>query len=227
MTTEFLKNLNLQFKNEQLLIQALTHKSYHYEKGSDSQGHNERLEFLGDSVLGLGLSQILMNEYPELNEGDLSKLRASLVNESILAEMAREHGFDQHLRLGKGEAVSGGAKKPRLLACVFEAFLGALFIDSGFDTTYEFIKKMFSERVHKINPQNPSNYDHKTQLQEKSQDLHRLTPTYVVIQETGPDHEKNFLVEVQIGNKTLAQGQGRSKKQAEQEAAKKALEEWK
>src|SRR5512135_3266560 len=125
--------LERSFRDEKLREQALTHKSFHNENPGLSTGHNERLEFLGDAVLDLALSDILMHELPEASEGELSKLRASLVNESVLAEISREFGFDRVLRLGRGEVQSQGAKKPRLLASVFEAFTGAIFLDCGFD----------------------------------------------------------------------------------------------
>lgn len=213
------------FRDPNLLTQALTHRSYHNENITQSVGHNERLEFLGDAVLDLALSDLLMTEFPHLSEGDLSKFRASLVNESELAKIALELKFDHHLRLGRGEINTGGAQKPRLLASVFEAYVGALYIDSGFQVTLDWLREVFVPRFVALNHEDRDR-DFKTRLQERAQELHHQTPTYELLKEQGPDHNKVFVVKVRLGTETLAEGEGRSKKQAEQEAARVALERW-
>ncbi len=216
-----------QFKDQQLLLQAFTHRSFHNEQGAQTpSGHNERLEFLGDAVLDLGLSDLLMRQLASSPEGDLSKIRASLVNERVLSELALEYGIDQRLRLGRGEAQSGGAQKPRLLSSAFEAYVGALYLDGGFDMAMKFIEESFSSRLQKIDPYQSFSEDYKTRLQELAQQSFRQTPTYELKSEEGPAHDRLFSVVVSLQGQGLASGQGRSKKQAEQEAARKALEAW-
>ncbi len=214
------------FRDPGLLNQALTHKSFHNENPTSSLGHNERLEFLGDAVLGLALSDLLMKRFPELSEGDLSKLRASLVNEAILAEISLEQKFDQNLKLGRGELQTGGAQKPRLLASVLEAFVGAIYLDSGFQSAFDFVVQTFSGRLESLAGQDAYARDYKTRLQELAQEQHRQAPVYSVVSEVGPDHDKTFEVAVQVAGKEIARGKGRSKKQAEQDAARAALEAW-
>ncbi len=225
MTTLNKADLLTKFKDASLLSQSLTHKSYHNENLSASDGHNERLEFLGDAVLDLALSDLLMREFPEASEGDLSKFRAGMVNESELAEIALELEFDHLMRLGRGELITGGALKPRLLASVFEAYIGGLYLDTGYETAHEFLKEVFVPRFASLRTESKDR-DFKTKLQERAQEQHRQTPTYELLQEEGPDHNKIFVVSVRLGIAELAQGKGRSKKQAEQEAAKRALEGW-
>lgn len=218
------ERLKREFRDPALLEQALTHKSFHNENINISRGHNERLEFLGDAVLDLALSDILMRLYPAQHEGELSKLRASLVNEAILAEVASEFEFSKYMRLGRGELQTGGAQKPRLLASVFEAFVGALYLDAGFNETLRLLEAIFTPRIQQLDGQVHFARDYKTRLQELTQETHRLAPLYVILEETGPDHDKNFVVQVKVADKEIAVGQGRSKKQAEQEAARLALE---
>ena len=232
MSKDLVDRLSLQynfvFQESRLLEQALTHKSYKNETPSCSYGDNERLEFLGDAVLDLALSAELMERHPQSNEGSLSKMRASLVNEMALAEVAKELHLDKELRLGKGERNSGGATKPRLLASAFEALLGAIFIDSDYTTANRVIRQMFRERIEKLDLDTQYHDDYKTRLQEKIQASgtadSRSAPRYEIEREEGPDHEKVFHVVLQVGSAVLARGQGRSKKQAEQEAARLALE---
>lgn len=212
------------FRDMALLEQAMTHKSFHNENTHLSKGHNERLEFLGDAVLDLALSDILMREFPQFNEGELSKVRASLVNEAVLAEIALELGFADHMRLGRGELQTGGTQKPRLLASVFEAFIGALYLDAGFAGALEFLQPVFDSRVKSQSGQVQFARDFKTRLQELTQEVHKQAPLYKVVEESGPDHDKIFKVLVQINNQNLAVGQGKSKKTAEQDAARLALE---
>jgi ribonuclease III len=217
--------LKREFRDPRLLVQSLTHRSFHNENPDESVGHNERLEFLGDAVLDLALSDLLMREFPDLSEGDLSKFRASLVNEAELADIAKELDFDRHIRLGKGELSTGGAKKPRLLASVLEAYIGALYLDQGFPEAFEFMRDIFVPRFEKLTSEKHDR-DFKTRLQERAQEQRRQTPVYELVEESGPDHHKTFVVAVLVGDQELARGRGRSKKQAEQEAAKAALEGW-
>lgn len=225
MTTLNLPDLIRDFRDPALLKRSLTHRSFHNENPAESEGHNERLEFLGDAVLDLALSDLLMRQFPEQPEGDLSKYRASLVNESELAEIALELKFHEFMRLGKGELNTGGSQKPRLLASVFEAFVGALYLDAGFQRAYEFLKEVFTPRFAAL-ATDGKDRDFKTRLQERAQEQHRQTPAYDLVEEAGPDHNKTFVVSVRLGAQELATGKGRSKKQAEQEAARKALEGW-
>lgn len=219
------EKLGYEFTNSQLLERALTHKSFHNENNIQSGGHNERLEFLGDAVLDMALSEYLFQEYSEMDEGNLSKIRASLVNENTLATIAADIELSQEIRFGKGEALTGGALKPRLLACALEATIGAIYLDSDYAKTKNFILQIFNPYFDGLGSGVVFESDYKTRLQEWAQKEHRCIPTYELIRETGPDHEKIFHVEVKVKDKVLAQGQGRSKKLAEQSAAEKALED--
>lgn len=221
---ELTNSLGYQFKNGDLALQALTHKSYHYEHLVNSVGHNERFEFLGDAVLDLVLTAELMRLLPDRTEGELSKIRASLVNETMLAEIAVELNFQRAIRLGKGEKQSGGAQKPRLLASFIEAFFGALFVDAGYDGARILIEKIFAKRMNDLDLTVHYKDDFKTRFQEKLQGVAKTTPQYVLDSEEGPDHDKTFHVSVKVNERIVATGSGRSKKQAEQEAARRALE---
>lgn len=224
--TTFEEIIGYRFQNKGLLEQAFTHKSYHNEKQSESFGHNERLEFLGDAVLDLTLSDYLMGEYPLSPEGELSKIRASLVNETLLAEVAKSFSMSEWLLLGKGELVTNGAEKPRLLASMFEAFIGALYLDAGYEYTRTFVTKVFKKYVEETDPKVGFLTDFKTRLQEVTQEKFKKIPIYQVISQSGPDHEKIFSVGVKIQDDLVFLGEGRSKKQAEQSAAEKALKEY-
>jgi ribonuclease-3 len=216
------------FKNSGLLLQSLTHRSFANEESGGTATvakDNERLEFLGDAVLDLAMSAILMSRFSSDPEGSLSKKRASLVNEEILAQLALELGLDQMMRLGKGEAKSGGLTKPRILASTCEAILGGVFLDAGFDRASLVIEKLFSARLEAAG-QSTVDYrtDFKTRLQERAQEIKRATPVYAVEGESGPDHDKVFEVAVMLAGERLAKGVGKSKKAAEQDAARQALE---
>lgn len=218
--------IGYQFKEPNLLLQAFTHKSFTNEQLAKSTGDNERLEFLGDAVLNLVLSDYLMRVFPERSEGDLSKIRAGLVNEGILSQIAHDFGFNKWLRLGKGEMATRGSEKPRLLASVFEAFIGAFYLDAGFQAVHNFTVRVFAPRLSQTDPKQHFSTDYKTRLQEAIQERYRQVPSYEVIKEEGPDHSKTFFVEVKALGRVLGSGTGRSKKQAEQIAAKFALEEF-
>ncbi len=211
------------FSNSDLLTQALTHKSFKNEDAATS-ADNEKLEFLGDAVLDLALSQYLMNQFPLDDEGALSKKRASLVNEESLSQLAGEIGLANYLRLGKGELRTGGLLKPRLLASSFEAIIGAVFVDGGYAKAVEIVERLFSAKISQIANAPDFASDFKTRLQERAQELYRTTPKYQVDAETGPDHDKKFEISVWVNEAQIAKGEGRSKKAAEQEAAKVALE---
>ncbi len=222
--TTFQKLIGYQFADEKLLEQAMTHKSYYNESGGKLAGHNEKLEFLGDAVLDLCLGHILFEKYPQLDEGQLSKVRASLVNEQFLMEFAKTLKLNETLLLGRGEENSGGREKPRLLASVFEAFIGSLYLDAGFEKSFQIVGQLFEQAVANIDLEHHFTTDYKTRLQERFQEIHKSTPVYKVVGEDGPDHEKTFCVELLLNNQKVAEGIGKSKKQAEQAAAKIALE---
>ena len=207
---------------------ALTHKSFANGQASGystTKDDNERLEFLGDAVLDLAVSEVLMTRFPLDSEGALSKKRASLVNEEALSKIALNLKLESLIRLGKGEIKTGGLQKPRILASAFEAIVGAVFQDAGFNVVRDMIGRLLVTRLDEI-ASAPIDFssDFKTRLQEKAQEVRKATPTYRVESESGPDHDKVFIVAVDLGGETLASGTGRSKKAAEQDAARTALE---
>jgi ribonuclease III len=211
------KELGYGFKEPELLVRALTHVSYERRK---SAGHNEVLEFLGDAVLGLAVSDLLMRHNPEKSEGDLSRMRAGLVNSAVLAEKAAALKLGPLLRLGKGEERSDGRGKPSILAGAFEALLGAVHQDGGYEAARRIVERYF---VADVAERNLGQQDFKTRLQEISQMLFHEPPVYRIVAELGPDHDKCFVTEIAVGGKILGKGQGKSKKQSEQEAAERAL----
>ncbi|MGH7809053.1 MAG: ribonuclease III [Candidatus Binatia bacterium] len=213
------RKLGYRFKDPALLTRCLTHVSYQQQK---TEGHNEVLEFLGDAVLDLAVSDLLMRLYPDKSEGDLSRMRAALVNSAVLAEKATELQIGSLLRLGKGEERSDGRSKPSILAGAFEAVLGGVYQDGGYEAARSVVERYFLADVRE---EKLGQHDFKTRLQEISQMLFHAPPTYRVVAETGPDHEKQFVTEISVGGKILGRGEGRSKKQSEQEAAKVALNE--
>ena len=213
------EELGYHFKDPALLIRCLTHVSYDRQK---IEGHNEVLEFLGDAVLDLAVSDLLMRHNPEKSEGDLSRMRASLVNSTVLAEKATELKLGPLLRLGKGEERSEGRSKPSILAGAFEALLGGIYQEGGYAAARSAVERYF---LADASGKKLGQQDYKTRLQEISQMLFHAPPTYRVVSESGPDHEKFFVTEISVGGKVLGRGEGRSKKQSEQEAAKIALME--
>lgn len=208
------------FKNEELLEQALTHKSYANENRGPS--HNERMEFLGDAVLNLVVSEYLMKSCPDSTEGDLSRLRAAVVSEPALAKVARVIGLGNFLLLGKGEEQTGGRDKDSLLADSLEALIAAVYLDAGIGATEAFIFRFFDDVIRKSCTLRVS-LDYKTELQELCQERLKQLPEYRVISESGPDHRKQFEVELSLKGKVHGRGTGKSKKEAEQRAAKEAL----
>ncbi len=216
------KAVGYSFKKKELLQRALTHKSFANERKMSREEHNERLEFLGDAVLELAVSELLMRRYPDYSEGDLSKLRAAIVNEKQLARFSRAFGLGEHFYLGKGEEQTSGREKPSLLADAYEAVLGAIYLDRGFKTASQVIQRHYADLLD--NATDEGFYrDYKTDLQEKSQSLFKSIPRYRLVAETGPDHDKVFQVEIYIRNELLGRGEGRNKKDAEQMAARQAL----
>lgn len=213
------EELGYRFKDPALLVRSLTHVSYERQK---SEGHNEVLEFLGDAVLDLAVSDLLMRKNPEKPEGVLSKMRAALVNATALAEKAANLDLGSLMRIGKGEELSGGRSKPSILAGAFEAVLGAVYRDGGYQPAQQVVERYFGADV---TAKRLGQHDYKTRLQEISQMLFRAPPVYQVVSETGPDHEKFFVTEITVGGNVLGKGEGRSKKQSEQAAARKALHE--
>jgi len=213
------KELGYSFSDSALLLRWVTHVSYGRDRG---ESHNETREFLGDAVLDLAVSDLLMRRFPEKSEGDLSRMRASLVNSTTLAEKAEKLNLGKLLRMAKGEERSGGRKKESILAGAFEAILGGIYWDGGYEAARRVVENYFASDVKE---KNLGLQDYKTRLQEISQMLFRAPPAYRLVAESGPDHEKRFVTEINIGGKILGRGEGKSKKQAEQEAAKKALEE--
>ena len=217
-----LEQFGLVFEDNSLLETAFTHTSYANEHRLLKISHNERLEFLGDAVLQLIISEYLYKKYPKKPEGDLSKLRSMIVREESLAGFARDCQFDQFIKLGRGEEKSGGRNRDTILGDLFEAFLGALLLDKDVETVKDFIYQVMIPKVEAGDFEQVTDY--KTKLQELLQVNGDVEIVYQVTDETGPAHAKNFAVAVLINGQKAGQGQGRSKKLAEQEAAKDAFE---
>jgi ribonuclease III len=216
------KKIGVQFNDKGLLVKAFTHRSFLNEnKGTDME-HNERLEFLGDAVLELAVTTYLYEKYPKRNEGDLTSFRAALVNTITLANTSVELGFNEFLLLSKGEAKDTGRARQYILANVFEAVVGAIYLDLGYQAAYSFIAKNIFPLIDDI--VNEGKWvDAKSMFQEKAQEKFGVTPVYETIQEEGPDHDKVFTVAVMINKRIEAKGKGSSKQDAEQIAAHEAL----
>lgn len=209
--------ISYEFKKKGLLEEALRHSSYVNEQGDRDLRDNERLEFLGDAVLNLAIGHILMQRYPDLKEGELSRMRANLVNESTLASIARALDLGPFLRLGKGELQTSGHTKKSILGDAVEALIAAVYLDGGFDAALHLVERHFSDLL------DTSSIDFKSRLQELLQGTLNVTPVYSVLQESGPDHDKTFRVCLNIRDLQV-EGSGKSKKKAEQDAAREALE---
>lgn len=217
------KQINITFRDKDLLRQAFTHRSYINEHKGSSFEHNERLEFLGDAVLELATTSFLFKKYPKRNEGELTSFRAALVNTNTLSEVASKLGFNDFLLLSKGESKDTGRARQYILADTFEAMIGAIYLDQGYDAADTFINANLLGMTDDI-VKTGSWIDAKSYFQEKSQEILSVTPLYETIQEEGPDHNKYFTVAVKIKDETVATGKGKSKQEAEQEAARSALE---
>ena len=216
------EKLGLQFKNKNLLTQAFIHRSYLNENPEFSLEHNERLEFLGDAVLELVVTEHLYKEHPKNDEGELTKWRAALVNTKMLTQVSEELGFNDFLLLSRGEIKELGKARQYILANTFEALIGSIYLDLGYKEADKFIKKYLLSKLPDI-IQNKLYKDTKSHFQEKSQDVEGITPVYKVIKEWGPDHKKKFIVGVFLGENLIAEGEGYSKQEAEEEAAREAL----
>ena len=223
--SEFEDRIGYTFAHRDLLTRALTHKSYSHEARHENAQDNETFEFLGDSVLGFIIGDILFRRFPHLDEGGLSKMKAYLVSASSLAEKARTYGMGEVIYLGVGEEKSGGRRKESLLANLFEAVIAAIYLDAGIEPARALIEKSFVKDIESIDAEDLLFKDYKTALQELAQGKGLQPPEYNVINEVGPDHDKRFVVEVRVGS-LAAQGEGSSKKEAQQQAAKHALREF-
>jgi len=210
------RKLGYKFKDPSLLETALTHSSYANEFSCPS---NERLEFLGDALLGCMVSVLLYEKYPSYTEGDLSKIRSRVVSGVNFAKYAEMLGLGEQIRLGKGEESTGGRERESNNANAFEALIGALYLDAGYEKTFEVVSRLFQDAVE----EDDFPHDSKTQLQEVSQSVFGKTPEYRVLSEEGPPHERTFTVEVRISSDLAGTGKGRSKRQSEQSAARDAL----
>jgi ribonuclease-3 len=216
------EDLGYLFDDAELLDLALIHKSYANEEGIPDQ-HNERLEFLGDSVLDLAVAGVLYELEPQLNEGDMTRVRAFLVKEDTLARAARALDLGGCILLGKGEQQSGGEDKSSILANAFEALVGAVYLDGGFGLAYNLVESIFAPVIDEGGTSVIAR-DYKTRLQEYCQARYKKAPTYRQVESTGPDHNRVFVVEVLVDKRCLERGRGHSKKEAEQNAARHALE---
>ena len=219
----FEERIGYTFRDRDLLTRALTHKSFSHEAKNGGVLHNETFEFLGDSVLGFVIGDLLFSHFPSLDEGALSKMKAFLVSASSLGAKARMYGMGDVILLGVGEEKTGGRKKESLLANLFEAMIAAVYLDGGIDAARDLIIRAFADDIKAIDEQDLLFHDYKTALQELAQGRGLPLPDYSVVDEVGPDHDKTFIVEVKVG-KLAARGEGSSKKEAQQQAAKNALE---
>lgn len=221
MPSDLEQRLGYRFTNQDLLAEACRHSSFVNEHPAGHLRDNERLEFLGDAVLNLVVSHLLMERHPGLKEGQLSRMRAGLVNETRLAEMARDIDLGPCLEMGRGETQTHGHEKKSILADAFEAIIASIYLDGGFPAAFDFVRSRFAEPVIRVQA-NVLNEDFKSKLQEFLQMRHHPTPLYEVVDEWGPDHDKTFTVRLSAES-VVATGTGKSKKSAEQEAARTAL----
>ncbi len=219
---ELEKKLSIKFNNPDLLLQALTHRSYLNEKPDFKVGHNERLEFLGDAVLELVVTEDLYSRFPDKPEGELTSFRASLVNAKMLSEVSVELGINEFLLLSRGEAKDTGRARQYILANVFESLTGAIFLDQGYAAAKKFIEKSVLPRLPEV-IEKKLYKDPKSLFQEEAQERAGITPRYDVIDEWGPDHDRHFVVGVFLGEEKVAEGEGPSKQDAQEEAARLAL----
>jgi ribonuclease-3 len=220
---EFSKKLGLEYNNIDLLKEALTHRSYLNENNTCDSNHNERLEFLGDAILELIISEYLFNTYSDRPEGELTSFRAATVKTETLAQVSRDLGIGEYLLMSKGEETTGGRDKDYLLANVYESILGSIYIDQGYESCKRYVESNLIPRINYI-VENRLDIDAKTKFQEIAQNLYKQTPSYRLIEANGPDHEKIFTMAVMVGKKEHGRGEGASKQKAEEQAAQAALE---
>lgn len=222
--SEFEERIGYRFGRRDLLTRALTHKSYSHEAKQEHVRDNETFEFLGDSVLGFVIGDLLFHRFSENDEGALSKIKAYLVSATSLAEKARHYGMGDVIYLGVGEEKSGGRRKDSLLANLFEAVIAAIYLDGGIEPARALIERSFRDDIERVDADDLLFHDYKTALQELAQGRGLPLPEYNVVGEVGPDHDKRFIVEVKVGS-LITRGEGSSKKEAQQQAAKHALRE--
>ncbi|TSC77687.1 MAG: Ribonuclease 3 [Parcubacteria group bacterium Gr01-1014_24] len=220
--SNFEKKTKVIFKDKALLKQAFVHRSYINENPSVGLSHNERLEFLGDAVLELIVTDFLYKKYPNYTEGELTALRSALVNAVIISLVAEKIGMNDYLLLSKGEAKDNGKARQYILANTYEAYIGALYLDQGMDVVNEFVNKTLLPKTEEIVNKKLWR-DAKSVVQEKAQEFVNFTPAYRVLSESGPDHDKHFTVGIYFGSILIAEGKGKSKQEAEQKAAEAAL----
>jgi len=220
--SDFEKKIKVTFKDKNLLKQAFTHRSYINENGATAISHNERLEFLGDAVLELIVTDFLYKKYSQYTEGELTALRSALVNAIIISEVASQIGMNDYLLLSKGEAKDYGKARQYILANTYEALVGAMYLDQGYDVSDKFVTKTLLPQTSEIVSKKLWR-DAKSLVQEKAQEFVSFTPAYKVLNESGPDHDKHFTVGIYFGPSLIAEGKGKSKQEAEQKAAENAL----
>ena len=220
---ELQKRVSYKFRHVEILNQALIHTSFANENRFEVSQDNERFELLGDAVLDVIITHLLMDKFPQYREGDLSKARAAVVNETRLSSIARDLGLGDYLLLGKGEELTKGRDKDSILAAAYEALVASIYLDKGFKSAFKVIEKHFSGILAEESEEGFYK-DFKSQLQEYSQGSFKATPRYVLTGQSGPDHDKTFEVDILIHDKFFGKGFGKNKRQAEQNAAKEALE---
>lgn len=221
--TKFEKDIGIIFEDKKLLEQAFIHRSYINENSGSRLSHNERLEFLGDAVLELAVTNYLYRKYPKCDEGELTAYRSALVNAVIIGEVAGELGMNNYLLLSKGESKDMGKARSYILANTYEAYVGAVYLDRGYDVAEDFIARTLFGKIDEIVAKKLWR-DAKSLVQEKSQEHVGVTPSYKVVSESGPDHDKHFTIAIFFGDDRIALGKGKSKQEAEQSAARNALE---
>lgn len=218
------KILKVSYKDIKLLSRALTHRSYLNEHTEENLVSNERMEFLGDAILELLISRKIYEDYPDMPEGDMTALRSRIVCTKTLSEISTALRLGEYLLLSRGEDEGGGRKNQTLLANCLEAVMGSIFLDQGFEKTDEFVRNNFYPKISEILNQNLK--DSKSLFQEQAQEVEKITPNYKVLKEVGPDHDKIFTVGVYVGMRKIAQAEGKSKQEAEENSAKLALEKY-
>ena len=220
--SKFEEKIGIKFKDKKLLKQAFTHRSYLNENPSLALEQNERLEFLGDAILELAITEFLYKKYPKKTEGEMTALRAALVNSITLSEVASGLNIGDLMLLSKGEAKSLGKARQYILANAFEALIGAVYLEHGYEKTFGFLEKTLFGKIEEV-IEKKLWIDAKSLFQEKAQEIESVTPSYKVLSESGPDHEKVFVMGVFLGNELVAEGKGASKQEAEQDAARNGL----
>lgn len=216
------EKIGYSFRNKDFLAEALTHKSYYHEHPGEAAAHNERLEFLGDSVLGMAVVDFLFKLENMYDESTMSKIKSYVVKKAVLSDMAAELSLGSYLRVGKGEEDTGGRNKSSILSDAMEAVIGAVYCDAGFEAARDFVIRLFRKRIEKA-VRSGNYHDYKTELQEKCQNIFGVLPDYRLIAEEGQEHEKLFTIEVYIQGERRGSGTGGSKKEAQQAAAREAL----